>query len=342
MELRAVHRARMTDNDILTLKGPDMVVAAIPHLLGFTPENSLVLVVLNPSSSVRVTVRLDLLCRSKDRLIWNGAFREAVAAAGAPGSDVIVVAYGSSRDSRAVKETLRLADRELIACVVLDRLLVVGERWFSLDCGDTNCCPAEGHSMSSAMGEAIGKRLGSEAVLSSRSELARTLASDPSTVERVAACIATVPPIEEPRRDIAIEHAMSRLRTGDVEFEDAALVMVALRDVPVRDTLIWDLLSLRREEWPVVAASLREILRSAPSADLAPAATLLSIMEWQCGRGAHAMVAVECAMAADPDYRLAELIHMMLIHLPDPKEWLAVLRTLPREVCRRGHFSGAA
>jgi tetratricopeptide (TPR) repeat protein len=77
---------------------------------------------------------------------------------------------------------------------------------------------------------------------------------------------------------------------------------------------------------------LREVVRRAPRDHVAPPATILGLLEWADGDGLRALIAFERALAADPDYSFALLLHQWLqlgIRLPD--DFLGGIRDMARK-----------
>jgi hypothetical protein len=114
-----------------------------------------------------------------------------------------------------------------------------------------------------------------------------------------------------------------------------AKVAVGLGDVRVRDTALWDQMQPGVDR-DAVAANLASMVRLAPDGHVAPAATVLAICHWTSGDGARANVALEHALADDPDYSLAGLVSASLRSGLPPKAWSDSLAGLSRDVCRHG------
>jgi hypothetical protein len=167
---------------VLRVDAPRELLESVPHLVGFVPYDSLVLLLfrtLDGSSRERVelTMRIDLpapasfdeslglplLCGSKE---FSAAVDRAVGASGA--TTAVVVAWGvdPARGDAPVGmrgfESLMAAD--VTACArllathgvhVRDVLLVSGHRFRSLLCHDATCCPSEGSPFSSTQSSSI-------------------------------------------------------------------------------------------------------------------------------------------------------------------------------------------
>jgi hypothetical protein len=85
-----------------------------------------------------------------------------------------------------------------------------------------------------------------------------------------------------------------------------------------------------------VSDRLADLVRCAPPGQVAPAATVLAIAQWNSGDGARANVALDRAQADDPDYSLAHLVGTALRSGLPPSTWAASLADLDRDTCRHG------
>jgi hypothetical protein len=109
----------------------------------------------------------------------------------------------------------------------------------------------------------------------------------------------------------------------DVDDDDAARLIVGLADVHVRD----ELLTWFGDEWgDVTRGLLVELVRRAvPPHDVAP----LTVFGWLCylqGEGVLAGIAVDRALAAEPDYGLAQILDQALSGALNPEVFRSALR----------------
>lgn len=123
----------------IRLRSPGEVVSAVPYLLGFSPESSLVLLGLR-AKQLGLTCRVDLgdvqdeqCSRSVIEALTRSEARRA-----------LLVAYGSGRDVTAGVLAAMTERLEAAGIAVPERISVVGDRWFDESCADTRCCPPEG------------------------------------------------------------------------------------------------------------------------------------------------------------------------------------------------------
>jgi uncharacterized protein DUF4192 len=173
----------------MVIRGPEDLVSAIPYLIGFHPHDSLVVIGTGgPHGTCAIRVDLppagstaaseagseagsvgdgmaeDTAGRFAEMLARNG-FRQAY-----------LVGYGPAERVTALIDAARPALAE--AGVELgDALRVAGDRFWSYDCADLNCCPAEGTAFDiSSSVVAAQATLEGQVVLADRTELVRTVA----------------------------------------------------------------------------------------------------------------------------------------------------------------------
>ena len=127
---------------VAKLTSPGDVVSMIPYVLGFMPEQSIVLVALEgPKKRFGPVMRLDLADAPREAaeqvdylvaLVEAHRFR-----------DVIVVAYSDDarRSGKIVRPLLRRLNRDRVH--VSEALRADPERWFSYTCHKM-CCPPGG------------------------------------------------------------------------------------------------------------------------------------------------------------------------------------------------------
>lgn len=168
-----------------------------------------------------------------------------------------------------------------------------------------------------------------------RDEYVGDIATDPAARERVVKVMRTLTPVVEASRDDAIDVAHDLLACATVTDTSLAQALVALADVRVRDTLLWDLMHEAPSTWAATGERLARMVAVAPDTHVAGPATLLAILRWQVGDGSRASAAVERALAADPTYTLAALVDRCLATGMHPAMWRAGLADLSREACRR-------
>ena len=336
----------------IVIPGPDGLPAAVPHLLGFHPSRSLVLLGIDRDSlRVRVTLRFDLPEPVVDPLdtadAWTSTFG-ALHQAGAVRT-IVLLYPGPDEDPWVAPWPHALPRGALVSAFAdeltdaglrpIDAVCVVGDRVRSYWCDSDTCCPPEGRvvplSQSLAVeAEMVG--LGS-APLESREALEaahRPLPLDDPFVELMAQTLRA-------RRDRVHESDLDAVRStlawlsgrarGLALFDHDSvvdLVLVCSR-VRSRDLLLRALTvdagaeaRLEAREWLLLAA------RSVPDEYVAPVASVLAVCAWLRGDGAAARVAVERALDVDPAYSLAALLSAALDAGTPPWTWQAMMADL--------------
>jgi hypothetical protein len=327
------------------------LLAIVPHLLGFVPQASLVVMGTEPPRDrVKVTLRYDL----PDPPGAGVSADIAAHAAGIIGSQrltaMMAVGYGPETLVDPVAYALRDAARQA-GIDLRDVLRVEDGRYWSYACGDEACCPAAGTPFDPAAGPAAtAMAAAGKPVLTDRAAVAARVAPlGGSTAEsmrqatrraerHVSQLLAKVRKssrLGAARRLIIAEglnavcSMIATYRGGGKYTTDyqIAWITVALRDLRVRDDA-WARMDPRyldahRRLWIDVTR------RAQPGYVAAPAA-LLAFVAWQCGDGALANIALDRALADDPRYSMAQLLRQVISAGAPPS--LARLPMTPEEV----------
>ena len=133
-------------DDRLRASGPSEILQAVPYLVGFHPERSVVLIgLMPPRGRVRVTARFDLDAPPELAEPWfEAAAREGV-------DRFLIVIYDDATGGRPlphseVIDAFRvMGDASQMSLV--DALYVRASRWWSYICDDPTCCPDEGQPL---------------------------------------------------------------------------------------------------------------------------------------------------------------------------------------------------
>ena len=313
------------------LSSPADVLAAVPPLFGFHPARSLVVIGAGGRRDrLRLGFRYDLPDPPDATAARQITGHAAAVLAGRRATTVIAVGYGPGRLVTPLIDLLATAVRES-GLAVRELLRVEDGRYWSYLCRDVDCCPAEGvpfdprsHPVTAVMSAA------GLPAYPDREALARTIG--PLTGERATA------------RDQAVQRACARVTTLA---EQAAgrggsplrLVITegrrAVRDAIVRyrdggaitdgDLLAWLVVSLahlpvRDDAWARMEPGHRDahlrlwkdLVRNAVGPWVPAPAALLAFTAWQSGDGTLASVAIDRALACDPDYSMALLLREIL------------------------------
>ena len=336
---------------VARLSGPGEIVAVLPSLCGFPPQESLVLLSLRgPRRRLGLTARVDLPGPSGERgLAALCADRMA-----GDGASVVVVTVLSERGRRdglvaAVRDSL--ADRGV---GVLEALHVAGDRWTSYTCSAA-CCPAEGTPVPAAppvLGLVQAEQVATgRVVLPSRDDLGQSHAP-PSLLAAAAAEQRLEQAAQAWLRSRAehgvvaarrstLEHAqalLDRVAAGaPVGAADAAVLTVGLADLQARDGVATLILTREQE----LLSLLLQVARQVGPPDDAPVCTLLAWTAYARGDGALANVALDRALAGCPDYSLALLLRSCLDGGVHPDEIRSLARSAERVLrSRAGRGAG--
>ena len=304
----------------------DGVLAVVPHLLGFHPSSSLVVLGIGgPGRQIKVAFRYDLPDPPDPSQAAEIAAHATAVLRRQDLPSAMTVGYGSGSLVTPVTDLLRGA-LSGASIEIRDQLRVEDGRYWSYLCADPRCCPAEGvrfdvlrHPAAAALSAA------GLTALSDRASLAHTLAPATAaagqmrraTERAVRRAAALNGPADQGRSEAgarllaesrrSVQEALARYRSGKAitDHDTIAWLTVALSDLRVRDDA-WarmdpDFAVAHRRLWT-------DLLRHAiPRLVPAPAA-LLAFTAWQGGEGALAIMAVERALAADPGYSMALLL----------------------------------
>ena len=344
----------------ISLRSPAALCCAVPHLLGFHPQRSVVLVWLADGSIV-LTQRLDLPSADEPfdvwaRAVWahrGSAIADEVIGvlcseeSGDPGGGDLDP--GTSGLRAAGIDALALAIRrqaERASTAVRDLIALRGTRWRSLLCADATCCPPEGRSIPSALRESVDASFGRDGAMpwASRDDVVASLARDPDEAAAVSSTgvlqrrRSMSPAARERWRDSALSNlrAWTTTQDGEATPPRAAHLLLGLRDIRVRDTLLWHLTRTDGRGLRIAQGRLGHLVRVAPEGETAPVATVAGLVLWLLGDGVRAAAACDRALADDPDYTLAHMLAVSVGAGLSPADWRSAMATLSLEACRHG------
>ncbi|MGE2690051.1 DUF4192 domain-containing protein [Mycolicibacterium pulveris] len=297
------------------LNRPGVLIAALPAVLGFVPEKSLVLVTVE-RGAMGCVMRVDL----SDDLLDSVDHIAEVAAAARPDAAIAVVVDEQGANCRLCNDEYReLADAltaslaeqgiELLAVHVVDRV-AAGGRWHCADgCGSAGTVDDPSSSPLAAAAVLDGRRL-----YARRAELQQVIAvSDPRRTSALAAAIRRTGnrTDEQARRDVeaAIAAAAQVAAGNDLSDDTLARLADALTDPTVRDTLY----ALAVGESAGQAESLwAELCRRLPEPWRVEALVLLAYSAYVRGDGPLAGVSLEAALRCDNTHRMAGMLDTAL------------------------------
>jgi len=322
-----------------TLTSPHDLLAAIPFLIGYHPQNSLVLVSLKDDSvgmAMRVDLPRDIAIEGYDLLASHFVREEAEAA--------LIVAY-TDQPSADCESILINTSAALVRAGIdiKESLIVRNNRFRSMLCTDPTCCPPEG----TAVPALDSSRIAAEHVIAghpmpfeSVDGLVQSIAAVPSSFESLwqdevqAFWVSSdAEEINDLQRDgatavidLAGEYREGR---GAEDRELAARIIGRLSDIQVRDFALG---SHSDETADFYWAMWRDLLRIAPRGFVAPVASLFASMAYERGEGALAHKALDRALHDDDHYSLALLLRRVFTAGWPPQSFSAMRAELHPKV----------
>ncbi len=338
------------------VSSPGDILAVVPHLLGFHPARSLVVVGVGALAGeggsaprIELAFRYDLP-DPPDAAITAGIAGHAVAVLGQRRLHAVIgIGYGPGALVTPVADALAAAVRQ--RGLRLHELMRVEDgRYWSYICANPDCCPPDGVRFDvQASPAAAAMTVAGLVAYPDRAALAGTLAPvtgaaarsmQRATIRaraRAAKLVslggrghldpATTLLAEAGRRAVRDFIASYRAGRPITAAEPVAWLSVTLAHLPVRDDA-WARMDPQHRD-----AHLRmwsDVVRRARPAYLAAPASLLAFTAWQSGEGALANIALDRALAADPHYSLAHLLRDILDAGVPPSE--ARLPMTPEQV----------
>ena len=332
---------------------PAALLRLIPHLTGFVPETSLIVIgVSPPRDRIRVTLRYDLPDPPEPDLVTDLAAHAISVLTAQRLTAAVAVGYGpESVVSPAARE---LRDAAWQAGLDVREILRVQDgRYWSYLCGNEACCPAAGTPFDPAPAdpaEAQALAAVGDPVLSCRAALAARVAPlggiaaesmrqatrrAERHVTKLLSRVRKSSRLGAARRMIiaeglaAVGTMITRYRGGGrfTTDDEIARITVALRDLRVRDDA-WARMDPAHAEGHLRLWT--DVVRRAQPGYVAAPAALLAFVAWQSGNGALANVALDRALADDPRYSMATLLREVITAGAPPA--LARLPMTPEEV----------
>ena len=297
----------------IVVRTPDELLAAMPHMLGFNPNDDLVLV---PVSRGLPMARVDLPRTGRDRDQVMRSLSGPYGRNARPGAMVALVCV--TDDGRSAELTSRhvAAGLEEVGVAVPLRIWASDERWMEFNSGDAGIRSPDTASRISAETVMAGRARPS----ASREALSESLVGDRVPVARLLPAARAVAQASNPVAER--RWALARLKRfhadgNRLSDHDVTRMLLALQSTKVRDAL-WE--DMSRENATEHNALWTDLTRRAPDELRAPAATLLAFSSWLGGSGAKAWCALD-QIPDGPPYTMAALVATVLQEGVNPAVW---------------------
>jgi hypothetical protein len=321
----------------LRIDTPDAAVAATPFLIGFPPEDSVVLLLLDEHDVLQVSMRVDLPPGAD--LGWLQSILKGIPDP-VPWSVLIIVYADRVHAEFAQAVGMWVMHALLPVMEVLDLVLVSDGAYASMSRGETDLemgrplAPLADHAMVASCVAAGLSHVPSRADLVASLELI----DDDVTAAVRRALRKAVDGDHLVSRDVLEERALTVL-TGvhDLSPDDVACLARACRDIHIRDPLLALLLD-HCEDDPALLGRARTrlgyCLTHTPGRHAGAVAATLAVLCWSDGDGAAALVAVDRSLEADPSNTLGPLVAHALQNGMPPDTWSHLTEDIPLDVLR--------
>jgi hypothetical protein len=301
----------------LTARGPEDLLAAVPVLLGFQPEDSLVMLTFGAERTFHA--RLDL-----PEAIDDASLEEVVETLLAPcrthGVDhVAFVVYSADRGMAAALAAALVPAFVTDGVGVVDVLRADRGCWCSVPvrAGAAETPPVpydETHHPFRAQAVFAGR-----VTHASREDLRSTLAPDDDLRRRWGERLAALSQQDGDEaaqvRDLVVRWVESG---GGPDDDGAGRVLRLVSQVEVRDAALYAVTHDNVHEHLRVWSAL---LRGAPDPQVPDVAAVTAFCAWQAGHGALAWCALDRCFEVDPDHRLGRCLAECLVRALPPTAW---------------------
>lgn len=327
-----------------TLTSPIDLLSAVPFLIGYQPQDSIVIISLR-DETIDLAMRIDFP-RSVDidqiNTLVGHLHRN-----GAEGAIIVSYIPDSSTDADLLLKCLTEAieERDIL---IKESLIIVGDRWRSTMCTDESCCPIEGSELPVLSDSRIAAEqvaLGRPIPYENQDALIQSLAPI-KEVEYLQELITKIQPFDysidpSPQQRKGAQAVLDFLYDfeADGTCRDLLLVaevLVALQDLQVRDFALG---SNSDEKLEMNFNAWRWLMRIAPATYIAPPATIFAVLCYERGDGALANRALDRAVSDNPNYALTSLLREVFSEGMSPLIFKTMRRELHPKVCE-AIFSG--
>ena len=306
----------------MKVSGPEDFIAIVPYLLGFHPVDSVVALFFD-GGRVALTARLDLPADA-DTPPTTAELADQITglARHSRARTVVLVCYTGAERRRP--DLVQLAAD--VGVRLIEALQVHPQRWWSLICDDSDCCPGLGTPY-----DLRGHPLCAEAVLAGltavpdRAAVAELVAGPPEAdlprLEQLGAdALLAVTPMPQAGRQRLMLHRVERALEDPAALSDGECAELAALcvDLAVRD-VAWALMT--RDEAPAHLDLWRRVVsRTVDWLSPGPLG-LESLAAWISGNGALLNCGIERLEAVKPEYGLLWVLRDLSWRALPPSTW---------------------
>ncbi|MCX6401234.1 MAG: DUF4192 domain-containing protein [Propionibacteriales bacterium] len=309
----------------LTARNPEDLLAMAPVLLGFWPEEDVVMLTFGADRPFHARIDLppiedqtpERLAELRDLLLGPARDHRA---------QLVVLLYfttdrAAARGAhRVLREGCRRSRLPIVTALVAD-----GRRFSEADGPMGAGTPYDVSTHPFVVGAVVNGRITHR----NREELVASLEPDPGAVAAVQSALASGGLLEDDLpvdgRSIRREGRWVERRVADLVAAgtvpsdgDVARLLWVMQAIRVRDAA-WSL--IRRDNAAAHVRFWAPVVRRAPDPLVAAPAALLGWASWQAGDGARAWTAVDRCLRVVPDYAMAVHLGALLEHAVPPDFW---------------------
>ena len=299
----------------LTISSPLDTLAMVPYLLGFHPEDSVVLIVTS-ENRVLVTARFDLAMVAEPGQLH----KQLQGITEGEGLALICVTYARTREQGRLAQVVI---EDLLGSLVVAGIEVWDNRYALFHCGCEAC----------ELGEVIAdlgccSELATEfgmAVAENRASLKKLIAHPKGSAlsrsrELWREAVQVVQTSENPTE--YTESLLHRLK-GQPGEESALITLgVLIQQISVRDHL---LTKMRRESALESFELWRSVVRAIPEEHSVPALCLASMAAWLSGNGAMQVICFTRAAELNENYSMVGLLEKINLAAISPDKWAGLV-----------------
>lgn len=318
------------------IQSPDELMSAIPFIVGYKPEKSVVIGVMD-DSSVIMAMRFDesLTEHVSDDLVKK--LIEKVNEAKNP--EVVVIAYIDREElnSPFLNEICGVFDDAGIP--VVERIVASNTHYRSTLCNNSSCCPKELPDFKSSSIAASRVLEGERLPFNSEDEMRKYVERREIDTELVTILKSLTginynlseEEVAEQQRDgvIALNTLIAQFKaqqTDRIQKSTVANAITALKDLTIRDYALGT--KHKPDFW-------LWLLRQAPSGYRAPLACLLAVSAYESGEAPVARVALDVAKEDNSNYSMTNLLDGVLRQGINPEMFTAMREELHPKVLKQ-------